>query len=91
MRRLQTKNEEIANALTHGLGVLGAVTGLVLLVVFASLRGNAWSITGLSIFGAALTLLCLTSTLYHAIPVGRAKRVFRLLDHSMIFILIAGT
>ena len=83
--------EEIANSVSHGVGALLAVGGLVLLTVFAALRGNVWHIVGCSVFGAALVLVYTTSTLYHGIQHPRAKAVLRVLDHSAIFILIAGT
>lgn len=86
-----TKREEIANSLTHGLGVVMAVAGLVVLIVFAALYGNAWHIVSCSIFGAALILLYLASTLYHAIQHPAAKPILRILDHSAILVLIAGT
>lgn len=83
--------EEIANAAVHGLGVLLSIGGLALLVVLASLRGNVWHVVSCSIFGATLILLYTTSTLYHTVPGRRAKRALRILDHSAIFLLIAGT
>ena len=83
--------EEIANSVSHGIGALLAVVGLVVLTVFAALRGNVWHIVGCSVFGVALVLVYTTSTLYHGIQHPRAKAVFRALDHSAIFILIAGT
>ncbi|MFN2441885.1 MAG: hemolysin III family protein [Thermoanaerobaculia bacterium] len=86
-----TLAEEVANAVTHGLGALLAVIGLVVLVVRASLHGDVWHITSASIFGATLVLCYLSSTLYHSIPHPRAKNVLRVLDHSAIFLLIAGT
>ena len=83
--------EEIANSVSHGVGALLAVSGLVVLTVLAALRGNAWHIVGCSVFGAALVLLYTTSTLYHGIRNPRAKAALRAVDHSAIFILIAGT
>jgi hemolysin III len=83
--------EEIANSIIHGLGIVLAIAGLGLLTAFASLRGDAWHIVSCSIFGATLIILYTTSTLYHAIPNPRAKAVLRVLDHSAIFLLIAGT
>ena len=83
--------EEIANSIIHGLGIVLAIAGLGLLTAFASLRGDAWHIVSCSIFGATLIILYTTSTLYHAIPDPRAKAVLRVLDHSAIFLLIAGT
>jgi hemolysin III len=83
--------EEIAHAITHGVGLLFSVAGLVVLVVFASLRGDVWHIVSCSIYGTTLVLLYTASTLYHAIPSPRAKGVFRILDHAAIYLLIAGT
>ncbi|HVP64468.1 MAG TPA: hemolysin III family protein [candidate division Zixibacteria bacterium] len=83
--------EEIANSITHGVGAALSIAGLVVLIVFAALRGSAWAITGCSIYGATLILLYLSSTLYHAFPWPRVKRVFRIFDHCAIYLLIAGT
>jgi len=83
--------EEIANSITHGVGLLLAMAGLATLVAFAVLRGTAWHIVGCSIFGATLVLSYLTSTLYHSIPSVRAKSILRIFDHCAIFLLIAGT
>ena len=82
---------ETANSITHGIGTLLAVTALVLLVVFAAIHGNAWHIVSFSIYGTTLVLLYLSSTLYHSIQKPRAKKVLRIVDHSAIFLLIAGT
>ena len=87
----QSRGEEIANSVSHGAGVLLAVAAVPILVVGAVRRGTAADIVGASVFGAAMLLLYLTSTLYHALPRGRAKKVFRILDHSAIFLMIAGT
>ncbi|NOQ51712.1 MAG: hemolysin III family protein [Desulfuromonadaceae bacterium] len=83
--------EEIANSLTHGVGVLLSIGGLAVLVGFASLHGNAWHITSCSIFGSTLILLYAASTLYHSISLPEVKRVLRIIDHSAIYLLIAGT
>jgi hemolysin III len=83
--------EEIANSVSHGVGALLAVGGLVVLTVFAAQRGNVWHIVGCSVFGVALVLVYTISTLYHGIQHPRAKALLRALDHSAIFILIAGT
>jgi hemolysin III len=83
--------EEIANSVSHGVGALLAVGGLVVLTVFAALRGNVWHIVSCSVFGVALVLVYTISTLYHGIQHPRAKALLRALDHSAIFILIAGT
>lgn len=86
-----TAGEEIANSLTHGLGIVISITGLVVLTVFASLFGTAWHIVSCSIYGTTQILLYTASTLYHSIPLPRAQAVLRTLDHSAIFLLIAGT
>lgn len=86
-----TLGEEIANAVTHGVGAALSVAGLVLLVVHAAVQGDPWKIVGASIYGASLLLLYLMSTLYHSLPPGRAKRVFQRLDYCAIHLLIAGT
>jgi hemolysin III len=88
---LYSVGEEVAHALTHGLGLVASVGGLVTLVVAAWLRGDAWHIVGVSIFGATLVLLYAASTLYHSIRNPRVKRFFQRLDHAAIFLLIAGT
>ncbi|HPA79291.1 MAG TPA: hemolysin III family protein [Thermoanaerobaculales bacterium] len=85
------RGEEIASAVTHGLGAAASVAGLAVLVTAAALRGDAWHVVSVSIFGATLVLLYAASTLYHGLPLGRAKAVFRVLDHSAIYLLIAGT
>ena len=87
----QTPGEELANSLTHGLGVALAIAGLVLMVVFAAKRGTARDVVGAAIFGSTLILLYLMSTLYHAFRGPKVKLVFKVFDHSAIFLLIAGT
>ena len=88
--RLQTHGEEIANSVSHGIGFLAALAVTPLLVV-AAIPHGAGSIVGVSIFAVTMAALYLASTLYHAVPSARAKRVFRVLDHGAIFLLIAGT
>jgi len=83
--------EEIANSVTHGVGVVLSIGGLAVLTAFASLLGNVWHIVSSSIFGATLILLYTSSTLYHSIQLPRVKRILRVMDHSAIFLLIAGT
>jgi hemolysin III len=83
--------EEIANSVTHGVGVVLSIGGLAVLTAFASLLGNVWHIVSSSIFGATLILLYTSSTLYHSIQLPRVKRILQVLDHSAIFLLIAGT
>ncbi|MCE7889675.1 MAG: hemolysin III family protein [Sorangiineae bacterium PRO1] len=82
---------EIANSVSHGLGLLAALAALPLLVTSAARRGPVAAVVGASVFSATLVLLYLCSTLYHALPGPKAKRVFRVLDHAAIFLLIAGT
>jgi hemolysin III len=86
-----SRAEEIANSLTHGVGIVLAIAGLAVLTAFAALYGGAAHITASAIFGAALVLCYTTSTLYHAIPIERVRPILRALDHSAIFVLIAGT
>lgn len=88
--REQTLGEEIANSVSHGIGVLAAITITPFLIIKAIPLGVA-SVTGVSIFGATMIMLYLASTLYHAFPQSKVKRVFRIFDHSAIFLLIAGT
>ncbi len=83
--------EEIANSITHGVGWLLSVAGFGILMTFAALSGGALRVASCAIFGTTMVLLYAASTLYHALPYERAKRVFRVLDHSAIFLLIAGT
>ena len=89
--RSQTLAEEIANSVSHGIGLALAITASPILIVAAARAGNAWNLIGVSVFAASMVLLYLASTLYHAITHDRAKRVFRVLDHGAIFLLIAGT
>lgn len=86
-----TPGEEVTNAILHGVGLGLAIAALAVLVVMASLSGDAWHIVSFSVYGATLVLLYLSSTLYHGLYAGRAKRLFRVFDHSAIFLLIAGT
>jgi hemolysin III len=83
--------EEVANSLTHGLGAVLAIAGLAVLAAASSRRGTAATIAGCVVFGATLVFLYAVSTLYHAVSHPRAKAVLRVLDHSAIFLLIAGT
>jgi hemolysin III len=83
--------EEVANSITHGVGWLLSVGGLATLVTFAAITGGVLRVASCAVFGATLVLLYAASTLYHALPSQRAKHVFRVLDHSAIFVLIAGT
>lgn len=86
-----TPGEEVTNAVLHGVGLGLAIAACAVLVVLSSIYGNAWYSVSFSIYGATLVLLYLSSTLYHGFHAGRAKRLFRIFDHSAIFLLIAGT
>lgn len=82
---------EVANAVTHGFGTGLAVAALVLLIVYPVIYGNAWHVVSFTIYGVSLVLLYLCSTLYHSFQSKRVKHFFRILDHSAVFLLIAGT
>ena len=86
-----TVGEELANSITHGVGVFFGVAVLTLLVVFSALKQSAWEVVSCSVYGATFILLYLSSTLYHAITNLRAKKVLKVIDHSAIYLLIAGT
>jgi hemolysin III len=83
--------EEIANAITHGIGALLAIAALVVLVVLAAMQGTVWHVVSFSVFGTTLVLLYFASTLYHSFTPGRAKHLFHKFDHISIYLLIAGT
>jgi hemolysin III len=90
-KRAQSRDEEIANSISHGLALVAALVAAPLLVLHAMRQGDAGFVAGASVFAATVVLLYLASTLYHALPAGHAKRVFRVIEHSAIFLLIAGT
>lgn len=89
--RHQSLGEEIANSVTHGAGLLASIAVVPVLVLAAVGRRDPWQIVGGAVFGATLVLLYLASTLYHALPAGRAKTILRVVDHAAIYLLIAGT
>ncbi|SFQ04316.1 hemolysin III [Nitrosomonas cryotolerans] len=89
--RLQSQPEEIANSISHGLGLVAALIGMPFLIINATRQGDAGFIAGVSIFCGTLIFLYFASTLYHALPRGKSKRVFKVIEHSAIFLLIAGT
>lgn len=90
-RREQSRGEEIANSISHGIGLAAALVGTPFLIMHAARHGDAGFIVGTSVFSATMILLYLASTLYHALPMGKAKGIFRVIEHSAIFLLIAGT
>ena len=89
--RPQSLGEEIANSISHGLGLIAAIVAAPFLLVAAIHQGSPWTIVGASVFAASMVILYLSSTLYHAAYQPRLKRVFHYFDHIAIYILIAGT
>src|SRR6266478_7757074 len=89
--RRPTLGEEIANSISHGIGLVLALAATPILIIAALRYGSAWNAVGVSVFAASMLTLYLASTLYHALTHDRAKQFFRVLDHSAIFLLIAGT
>lgn len=83
--------EEIANAITHGIGALLSIVALVLLIIVAAVWGNGWHLASAIVYGVTMFLLYMASTLYHAITHKGARRVFKVIDHAGIYLLIAGT
>lgn len=90
-KRVQSLGEEIANSVSHGVGFLAAVAVSPILIISAVRHDGSAAIVGASIFAFTMLLLYITSTLYHAMAPNKAKRVFQILDHGAIFLLIAGT
>ncbi|WP_129409831.1 PAQR family membrane homeostasis protein TrhA [Marinitoga lauensis] len=86
-----TLGEEIANSITHGVGALLSLIGLIVLIVFSALKGNSLQTLSVTIYGISLFLLYLASTLYHSIQNKKAKQILEIIDHSSIYLLIAGT
>jgi len=87
----QSLGEEVANGITHGIGAVLATAALTILVFYAVQRGDVWRIVSFAIYGASLIIMYISSTLYHSFSNLTIKRYFRLMDHSSIFLLIAGT
>lgn len=83
--------EEIANSITHGIGIVLGIGALCILVTFAGIYGNTWHVISVSVFGFTLILLYTASTLYHSIQAPRTKNILQIVDHSAIYLLIAGT
>lgn len=88
---IMTSNEEIANAVLHGIGLGLSIAVLVALIVLGRIHGNILYIVSFSVYGSTLILLYLSSTLYHSFPHGKVKDIFEIFDHSAIYLLIAGT
>ncbi len=91
VERAQTMGEEIANSVSHGVALLSAVVSLPFLILASARHGTAVNIVGASVFAVTMVLLYIASTLYHAVPHPRAKRLLKKLDHGAIYLLIAGT
>lgn len=91
IERTQTLGEEIANCITHGIGLVAAIFASPFLIYASIEHGSAAAIVGASVFSATMVLVYFTSTLYHVLPEGKIKRRVRVIDHSAIFLLIAGT
>ncbi|PPA71201.1 PAQR family membrane homeostasis protein TrhA [Jeotgalibacillus proteolyticus] len=83
--------EELANAITHGIGFLLSIPALIFLILVAVERGTAWHVVSFAIFGTTMILLFLFSTLLHSVREGKLKKLFAIMDHSAIYLLIAGT
>lgn len=86
-----SKEEELSNSITHGIGAVLSIAALVILIVFSSIYGNARHIVSFTLFGATMVLLYTSSTLLHALKPGRAKDFFEIMDHTSIYYFIAGT
>ena len=87
----QTRGEEIANTVSHGVALIAAIVGTVFLIMHAARLENIGYLVGACIFSASMIVLYLGSTLYHVVHPGRLKHIFRIIDHSAIYLLIAGT
>lgn len=90
-RYIQSPREEVANSITHGIGAGLSIAGFIILLIAAFPGGNFWKIASFIIFGASMVVLYFTSTAYHLIRKPQTKYLFRIFDHSTIFLLIAGT
>jgi hemolysin III len=87
----RSRKEEVANSISHGVGVILSLAALVMLAFFAGRYGNGISLLSLSIYGVSLLVLYAASTLYHGFRGQRSKSIFRVIDHSAVYLLIAGT
>ncbi|QDP42134.1 hemolysin III family protein [Radiobacillus deserti] len=86
-----TKKEEIAHAITHGIGVVFSIVALVLLILYATLEGTTLQVVSTAIFGSTMLIMYLSSTIVHSLPSGKWKHIFQIFDHSSIYLFIAGT
>lgn len=85
-----SRNEEVANSITHGIGAMLSIAALVILIVFSTLYGNAWHVVSFTIYGVSMFILYMSSTLVHSFPEGKAKDIFEIFDHSSIYFLLPG-
>jgi len=90
-KREQSRKEEVINSISHGIGLFAAIVGTPVLIMHAAHHGEVGYIVGSSVFAATMILLYLASTVYHALPQTPLKNLFCVIDHSMIYLLIAGT
>ena len=90
-KRDQSRNEELINSISHGIGLFAAIVGTPILIVHAAHHGELGYLVGSSIFAVTMILLYLASTIYHVLPQTPLKNLFCVIDHSMIYLLIAGT
>jgi hemolysin III len=86
-----SKGEEIANSISHGIAALLSVAALIILITLSAFHGNSWKIISFTVFGTTMLNLYISSTLVHALPAGKAKDIFEILDHSAIYFFIAGS
>ncbi|CAM3651509.1 hemolysin III family protein [Cohnella lubricantis] len=86
-----SRKEEVANAVTHGIGAVLSIAALTLLIIFASLNGTAWHVTSFAVYGVTMLMLYTASTLVHSFREGKVKDLFETFDHSCIYLYIAGT
>lgn len=86
-----TFKEEVANSLTHGVGILFGIVAIPIMIAFATLQNNVPAIVGGGIYGFCFLMLFTSSTLYHSIPHLEVKRILKILDHISIYFFIAGT
>ena len=89
--RNQSQVEEITNSISHGLGLIAAIVGTPFIIMHASRQGSTAFVVGTIVFSLTIIFLYLSSTLYHALPISKAKRVFQIVEHCAIFAVIAGT
>ncbi|ASK63649.1 hemolysin D [Virgibacillus phasianinus] len=86
-----SKKEEIAHAITHGIGALLSIVALVLLIAYATINGDPWQTMSVTIFGLTMFFMYICSTIVHSLPEGKWKDIFQIFDHSSIYLFIAGS